>query len=225
MEQDEVLGSQVKVVLPVSNRIKVHLASLYPSLKNKSIIVAHPGVHDSPTTQNWNRSRSQSGPRFLFVGKEWKRKGLIFAVQIIDHYASLFGHCTMEIYGPAPFDLPRVIRHHPNLVIEGWSNDIPWSNYDALIHPATNEPFGMVIPEARSHGVPVLTTNLVGSAELEYEGVIALNASDSIKTWTASLVALINNNSTRAREIKWTWRQLALKHMLEIYPLVTQELD
>ena len=225
MEKNEILGPKVKFVLPVSNRIKKQLVSLHPSIKSKSVVVAYPGIHEVSVKQTTAIRNIKTDARFVFIGKEWKRKGLILAVQIIDHYASLFGRCTMEVYGPASFDLPIFIRQHPNLLFKGWSNDIQWSNYDALIHPATIEPFGMVVPEARSRGVPVLTTNLVGSTELEYKGVIALNASEPIETWTASLVALISNRSAKATEIKWTWRQLALKHMLEIYPLVTKEID
>ena len=221
MEKEEILRPQVKVVLPVSNRIKEELVSLHPAVNNKNIIVAHPGVHHVARKPNRNKPYSQSDARFVFVGKEWERKGLNFAVQVIDYYESRIAHCTMEVYGPNATDLPRFIRLHPNLVLKGWTKDIPWSNYDALIHPATSEPFGMVIPEARSHGVPVLTTNVVGSTELNYHGVVSLNTSENVKTWVSNLVELINDDRNRIREIKWTWRQLALKHLHEIYPLAT----
>lgn len=222
MERDELLGSRVQLVLPVSYQIKNQLSSLYPALKNKNVIVTHPGVNADSHKKNLINRQKKAHTRLVFVGKEWKRKGLIFAIKVIEHYAACFGQCTMEIYGPAPSDLPRFTRQHPNLVLRGWSNDIQWSNYDALIHPATNEPFGMVIPEARSHGVPVVTTNVVGSVEMEYEGVIALDTCEDIKIWAASVFALINDKNARAQEVKWTWQQLALKHLQEIYPLVVK---
>ena len=221
MERDELLGPQVKFVLPVSNRIMEQLLLLHPTLKCKRLVVAYPGAHKAPCRQTNPIRRRERGERFIFVGKEWKRKGLRLAVEVIEHYASHFNHCIMEIYGPAHSDLPRFIRRHPNLVVKGWSKDIPWSKYDALIHLATSEPFGMVVPEARSHGVPVLTTKLVGSTELGYQGVVALDASESVEEYATSLSTLINEKKNRSSEIKWTWKQLALKHMNEIYPLVT----
>lgn len=224
MEKDEILGPQVQVVLPVSNRIKDQLVSLYPKIHNKHVVTAYPGVHPLQLREPSGDDDQYSGSRFVFIGKEWKRKGLRFAIDVIEEYSSQFKFCTMDIYGPRVSDLPRSLRQHPKLVCKGWSKDIPWSNYDALIHPATSEPFGMVVPEARSNGVPVLTTDLVGSIELNYQGVIALDTSDNIKTWAINLANLVNEKENKNAEIKWTWRQLALKHLHEIYPLATQSL-
>ena len=225
METHEILGPQVRLVLPVSNQVKEQLVSLHPDIRNKSVVVAYPGVHEVSVKQTAPIRDAKMGTRFVFVGKEWKRKGLKFAVEVVEDYASRFDHCTMDIYGPAESDLPRRIRQHPNLTVKGWSKEVRWQIYDALIHPATNEPFGMVVPEARSHGVPVLTTNVVGSTELNYHGVIALKPNEDIETWVSNLAHLIKNDKNRIKEIKWTWRQLALKHLHEIYPLIAQSLN
>ena len=225
MEKDELLGRQVKFVLPVSNRIKEQLVSLHPEIKNKGVVVAYPGIHEVSVQQTIAIRNTRTDARFIFIGKEWKRKGLKFAVELIEDYASRFGPCTMDIYGPDASDLPRLIRQNTNLTIKGWSKEIRWSEYDALIHPATNEPFGMVIPEARGHGLPVLTTNVVGSTELNYHGVIALKPTEDVEKWTSNLDRLIKDDRNRINEIKWTWRQLALKHLHEIYPLTAQSLN
>ena len=225
MEKIEVLGPKVKFVLPVSKQIKDQLVSLHPDIKKKNIVVAYPGVHEvslKPPAQIRNKT---TGARFIFIGKEWKRKGLKLAVEIIECYLSRFGPCTMEVYGPTNPDLPRFIRRHANLSIKGWSKEIRWDDYDALIHPAANEPFGMVVSEARSHGVPVLTTDIVGSTELNYEGITLLKTTENAELWASKLFDLINDDRNRISEIKWTWRQLALKHAREIYPLATKALD
>ena len=211
--------------MPVSNRIKEQLVSLHPDIKNKGIVVGYPGIHEVSVKQAAAIRHTKPDARFVFIGKEWKRKGLKFAVELIEDYASRFGPCTMDIYGPDASDLPLFIRQHPNLVLKGWSKEIRWSEYDALIHPATNEPFGMVVPEARSHGVPVLTTNVVGSTELNYRGVIALKPTEDVETWVSNLAHLIKDDRNRINEIKWTWRQLALKHLHEIYPVTAQSLN
>ena len=220
MEKDEILGPQVKFVLPVSNRIKKQLISLHPEIKNKNIVVAYPGIHRLSVNQTAVIRNGKTDTRFIFVGKEWKRKGLRFAMTVIENYASRFEQCVLEIYGPSKSDLPANIGHHPNVVVKGWANEIPWDKYDALIHPATNEPFGMVIPEARSHGVPVLTTNIVGSTELNYCGVTVLCRSEPIEIWAENLRKITKIWQNRTPENKWTWQDLALQHAHEIYPLV-----
>ncbi|MDC3032840.1 glycosyltransferase family 4 protein [Litorivicinus sp.] len=220
MEKDEILSPKVQFVLPVSNLIKDRLVSLYPEIETKTIIIANPGIHQlsqgmSPPAQDRALIK-----KFVFVGKEWKRKGLKFAVELANFYSSRFNDCTLDVYGPAATDLPRSVREHPLVMIKGWSAKIPWHEYDALIHPATSEPFGMVIPEARSRGVPVLTTNLVGSTELNYNGIIVLDISESIEKWADSLFKLANDKNNRKTEIKWTWQDLAMQHFNEVYPLV-----
>ncbi|MDA8704723.1 glycosyltransferase family 4 protein, partial [Litoricolaceae bacterium] len=220
MEKDEVLGPQVKFVLPVSDRIKNQLISLHPGIKNKRVVVAYPGIHKVSVKKTAVIRSKKTDARFVFVGKEWKRKGLRFAMTVIENYASRFEQCVLEIYGPSKSDLPANIGHHPNVVVKGWANEIPWDKYDALIHPATNEPFGMVIPEARSHGVPVLTTNIVGSTELNYCGVTVLCRSEPIEIWAENLRKITKIWQNRTPENKWTWQDLASQHANEIYPLV-----
>lgn len=221
MEQDELLASQVQFVLPVSNIIKTLLLSLYPNLNTKRIAIAYPGVKAHTEKQASFGEKSRRPPRFVFVGKEWKRKGLRFAVKVIENYALHFEQCVLEIYGPARSELPTDILHHPNIVAKEWADAIPWAKYDALIHPATNEPFGMVVPEARSHGVPVLTTNLVGSTELNYQGVTVLGSNEPVEIWVENLQKAINDTKNRIPETKWTWQDLASKHIDEIYPMLT----
>jgi len=220
MEKAEILGPQVQLVLPVSNLIKEKLISLYPELKPENLITAYPGVHESTHEQKKFIRTQRIGVHLVFVGKEWKRKGLEFAVRVAQNYSELFGYCTLDVYGPDPSEVPIYIRCIPNVTINGWSDEIAWTKFDALIHPAVREPFGMVVPEARSLGIPVLTTNLVGSTELNYDGVAVLEPTESPQTWAETLHELISYQSNNIPEIKWTWNNLALKHIDEIYPRI-----
>lgn len=220
MEQEELLSPCVQIILPVSQRIQDKIISLHPDAKNKRMAIAYPGVHPTGGKQKSEVDQPKNIDRFIFVGKEWKRKGLIFAIKLIESYESRFNKCTLDVYGPATSDIAHIMKNRPNISIKGWSPQIPWGKYDALIHPATNEPFGMVVPEARSHGIPVLTTNLVGSAELEFNGVELVEISAGPHKCSENLFELTKNKSNRNREIKWTWQNLASQHLNEIYPLI-----
>ena len=220
-ETDEVLGPNVQWVLPVSKNIQEQLIKLHPEINAKNLCVTYPGVDRSSDTRKKPTTPTELGQRFLFVGKEWKRKGLDFAAEIVQHYAVSIGRCTLDVFGPERSDLPKRLINHPNLNIKGWSDGVPWHKYDALIHPAKKEPFGMVIPEARNHGLPVLTATQVGSSELNFYGVVALNRSQGIDQWCQRLLQLTHDERAYKSEVKWTWRDLAIQHVQNIYPYIS----
>ena len=74
----------------------------------------------------------------------------------------------------------------------GWRQMIPWEEYEVLIHPAKKEPFGMVVAEARSHGVKVLTSSEVGSVDLGFNDLIAVKPNAPLHDWVEALEELIS---------------------------------
>ena len=224
MERDEIFGPNNQMVLPVSKFIQNQLLTLYPQMSKMESMIAYPGVSPSVHGESGNTQRADPQfKKFAFVGKEWKRKGLDIAIRIVEKFAES-QHCSLDVYGPTIEDLPRGIRKHPLINCRFWMSEIPWNNYDALVHPARSEPFGMVVLEARSCGLPVLTTNVVGSTELELSGVIALPIDSDIETWTSALNELCANQKNLIPETPWTWEKLAELHVLEIYPTVISSL-
>jgi glycosyltransferase involved in cell wall biosynthesis len=215
MERDELINESVKQVLAVSSRIRDQLVELHPELQSKKIEIAYPGIKPQDGTVIPTTSRSCNTNRFVFVGREWKRKGLELAVKIIE---KLPKGCVLDVYGPTKKELPRRITEHPSVEIKGWAADIPWIDYEVLIHPARNEPFGMVIPEARSFGVKVLTTDIVGSTEFGFNDLIALSLDSPLSSWITALIELTNQQTKRIPECLWSWTDLARQHAEIIYP-------
>ena len=218
MERDELLTPSVQWILPVSNILKAELLARYPAISRIPQAIAWPGVR--PVYQTFQADhQKETGRNFLFVGKEWHRKGLDLAVSIVELLA-LNQDVKLDIYGPEPRNLPKWIVKSPVVSLKGWVEDIPWSNYSALIHPARIEPFGMVVAEARQQGLPVLTSNKTGSVGLNFDGVAICSPDDSISTWCHALHDLLLSSSVFNAEEPWTWRQLALMHSEQIYPTV-----
>lgn len=100
------------------------------------------------------------------------------------------------VAGPAP----EKIRH----LFAGWqegysllgeTDSTPlYAGFDLLLHPARQEPYGMVIAEARAAGVPVLVSSACGIAtELEPESVLDLAADNA--AWVRRCSALIGQPS------------------------------
>ena len=215
MEKDELFSKSTKQVLLVSGILRDQLVKTYPELQQQNVDIAYPGVH--PNFSKVKKiSENRDGPvRAVFVGKEWKRKGLELAIDIIDHCTQ---DIALDVYGPTEEELPRRIIDHPCVTVQGWSERIPWEKYEILIHPAKKEPFGMVIAEARANGIKVLTSSEVGSTELGFRNTIVLQFPSSTEDWSRALEALIATKNNKLPECLWTWTALAKLHKEKFYP-------
>ena len=82
----------------------------------------------------------------------------------------------------------------------------------------------MVVAEARSHGVKVLTSSEVGSVDLGFNDLIAIKPNAPLHDWVEALEELISKSNNRTVECLWTWSDLANLHRNEIYPKVLKAL-
>ena len=218
MEREELLAESVQVVLPVSSWLLGRLLECHHDLSMKSLRVAWPGVDalDSSALPGHG-----SDTRFLFVGKEWARKGLREATRIIESYRQLTGiEATLDVFGPTADSLPREIRNLPYLSCRGWSESINYSEYAALIHPARAEPFGMVVTEARRAGLPVVCSDRTGAGELSSKGISVVGLEKNWNDWAKAIAKLIQLDSVRDPEILWSWDDLVSLYIREIYPSI-----
>jgi UDP-glucose:(heptosyl)LPS alpha-1,3-glucosyltransferase len=215
MEKDELFSTSTKQVLFVSSILRDQLVETYPELQQQNVDIAYPGVHPNFSKVNKISENLDGLARAVFVGKEWKRKGLELAIDIIDNCTQ---DIALDVYGPTKEELPRRIIDHPCVTVQGWSERIPWEKYEILIHPAKKEPFGMVIAEARANGIKVLTSSEVGSTELGFRNTIVLQFPSSTEDWSRALEALIATENNKLPECLWTWTELAKLHKEKFYP-------
>ena len=221
LERDELLNTSVQIVISVSKMIEDDLRYRYKTLNQKKTFVGWPGVYIQSLKNDLSDRHLGVEYKFLFVGKEWKRKGLEEAVGLVTHFRNVTREkATLDIIGPEPGQLPKRFFSEDWINVRGFQTEILWNNFDALIHLATKEPFGMVVAEARSHGVPVLLSDYVGAAEIPYGGVSRVGSGDSLDVKLSKLRFLIRNPNNRRQEVKWTWEDLVRLHLLEIYPCV-----
>ena len=221
MELSEVSSDSVQIVLPVSHQIRKALTRNYPGIAEKRVLVAWPGVN---AEQNYSRgvvSNEAQPAKFLFVGREWKRKGLDLAIRLVTGYQhQIESGAILDVYGPPESDLPRGLRSSPIANFKGWRDEIPWEQYNVLIHPARQEPFGMVVAEARQQGIPVLTSAQVGAAEVGFDGVVTIDFTKSLDMQIEDLKQIANNPRLKSPEVKWSWDDLVNLHLTEVYSSV-----
>jgi glycosyltransferase involved in cell wall biosynthesis len=129
-----------------------------------------------PAAQSGPRSTHDGPLRILFVGDEAMRKGIAdlhTAVQIagrerfevraagridLNQHGRTLAATSMELLG----SVPRAEM----------ANQYRWA--DLLVLPSVSDTFGLVIPEAMAHGVPVVTTTNVGAADIIRPGIDGL---------------------------------------------------
>ncbi len=129
--------------------------------------------YGAPPVHQGSRSWSGDGPlRALFVGGLSQRKGISYLFQAIDRLAP---HATLTVIGartrPCAALDQALARHRyiPSLPHQGILDEM--RRHDVLLFPSLFEGFGLVITEAMSQGLPVITTPQTAGPDLITHGV------------------------------------------------------
>jgi UDP-glucose:(heptosyl)LPS alpha-1,3-glucosyltransferase len=153
-----------------------------------------------------------------FIGKEWKRKGLHYVKEIMLKLLITRRDLELLVLGPCHRDVEVLFRGYPGkLSIKGWvaSEDI-FQSIDVLLHPALEEPYGMVIAEAMAANVPVVISNHCGAAQSvtpDRGSVLGLNA--ELDLWASEVNNWLNNRRPMPGFCR-PWSDVANEH-LKIY--------
>lgn len=138
--------------------------------------VIAPGAPPVGTETAGHRRPSTTGPvRFLYVGGVALHKGIYYLLEAWRRLRVPPGTATLEIVGELA--LPRAILRHCPAGVHLRGRLRPeevfrcYREADALVFPTLCDGFGMVVTEAFSQGLPVITTPRAGAAELVREGV------------------------------------------------------
>lgn len=154
---------KARSIIPNSYLIKQQLAHYYPEFDYKLTEPIMPGVtaealrkpHEIPL----------DGGVIGFVGKEWKRKGLLMAIAIVKQLQLARPNLQFVIVGPDAKDVQYLFADWQNgYVLKGWLDHADYTEFDVLLHPAKAEPYGMAISEAMAAKVPVVISDVCGSA-------------------------------------------------------------
>lgn len=123
----------------------------------------------------------------------WKRPHLVF--EALDRRPEL---CSAEFHIVGTGDLLGELRErasdYPNVQVPGFSEqpDRELAQADLLLHPNSEEPFGLVVLEAMYAGVPVLVPDAGGAGDLVEDGVTGFRfAADNPASLADRLVSVL----------------------------------
>jgi len=148
------------------------------------------------------------------MGRDWKRKGLPKAIEIFRQLRRQDPSWTMLIAGCPAESLPdKLVRTLPaGAQLLGRTDPQEFfGRIDILVHPATGEPFGMVMSEALTCGVPVVFSDQCGAADhLKSEGLRVLSVNAPVSDWTRACDYLAGH--TFSPPVQRAWSDVAVEH-------------
>jgi len=164
LECREVCGPRVRAVVPNSAMTGTLLRQYYPCIGERLTAPVPPGV--ATTEKRSERRPPADGGVIGFVGREWRRKGLDIATAIVARLREKRPRLVFIVAGPEPAE----VRH----LFSEWSGGFRllgqtesaglYPGFDLLLHPARQEPYGMVVAEAMAACVPVVISDACGIA-------------------------------------------------------------
>lgn len=138
----------------------------------KKIISECEVVNHSIVTKEYKKYDKKIGKvkNFIFLGQYIERKGIYDILDWIKTTEKDNFTFTFAGYGPLEKEINKIMSEHKNVKNIGKLSKQEIKNelgkYDFLILPSKKEPFGIVIIEALACGVPVISSNVVGPAEI-----------------------------------------------------------
>ena len=130
------------------------------------------GLFQAPSSRPLDRM-----PRIVFAGGVGIRKGVPW---LLEAFARLSSKAELHLIGPVSPDYEEVLRKQmgKNVFVRG---ALPgqelvseYARGDIFCLPSLEEGYGMVIPQAMACGLPIVTTNVVGAADLLQNGLNGL---------------------------------------------------
>jgi glycosyltransferase involved in cell wall biosynthesis len=173
LEADRRFYDRMDVLLPMSDWLRRSFVADFGQDPDKVVTVgAGANLHELPAVPE----RDYGSPRFLFVGKQWERKG---GPQLLEAFRLVRAErrdAELWVVGPerAPSTEPglRFFGRIPRDTPEGERRlgEI-YATATAFAMPSLYEPFGIVFPEAMAHGLACLASDRCAMPEIVDDGV------------------------------------------------------
>jgi len=245
IEKKNYRGRQFKKVIAISKAVKNELMDEYDVPENDIVVIPH-GVRRGEERRSDEESlrkkvREEIGIQpnefmLLFVSNEPHRKGLEFLLRSVQR----LGNKRVRLVVVGKDDRDQFKGYAESIGIStlvffaGVQEEVEryYLAADLFALPTLYEPFGLVITEALSAGLPVLVSQCAGAAQQfvqDRQNGLLIDTPSSVEEITSKLDELVQNNGLRetlARGATTTifpsWEECA-QRVLEIYQQVRSD--
>jgi UDP-glucose:(heptosyl)LPS alpha-1,3-glucosyltransferase len=148
-----------------------------------------------------------------FVGSEWKRKGLAFAITAVRRLRDSRPNLKIVVVGPAVAKVKKLFAHwQGGYELIGWTDSVRHHDFDVLLHPAKAEPYGMVISEAMAARVPVVVSDVCGAAsDVAPDAGSVLPLTATLDAWVEAIEQQLCRTKPVPRFVR-AWGDVAQEH-------------
>ena len=201
-----------RFIVPNSIFIKEQLAHYYPEYAHKLTAPIVPGVAAMPP-RAWHAAPADGGI-VGFVGKEWRRKGLPLAVEIVAQLRRERPNLELWVAGPQSEEVQHLFaRWSGGYKLLGWRGDAAHlQQIDVLLHPARAEPYGMVITEAMAAGARVVVSDVCGAvSEVKPDAGTAVPLAAPMEQWVVAVSGQLQRDAAPPPYVHG-WRDVAREY-------------
>jgi UDP-glucose:(heptosyl)LPS alpha-1,3-glucosyltransferase len=230
VERRQFRAGNYKKILAISDEVKRELTTTY-AVPPEKIAVIHSGVdHERFHPGNRDSARARirkqwgipgSAPLALFIGNGFQRKGLDRILRAWE-CEILAGVYLLVVGGDAGRNryVSWAEKAAPKRIVFAGRQEAVEDYYaaaDLLALPAFQEAFGNVILEALASGIPVVTSRMVGAAEVLTGGLEEgiLSDADDPQELARKILRLLDG--TRSSRLSRTARETAERHSWQRY--------
>lgn len=135
------------------------------------------------------------------------------AVQVVRQLQRTRPNLKFVVVGPDASDIHHLFSDWlGGYVLTGWSEQPGYTQFDALLHPAKAEPYGMVISEAMGARVPVVISDMCGaSTHVAGAAGAVLPLSAPISVWADTLDRQLSRTEP-VPQFERSWCAVATEH-------------
>ncbi len=189
-----------------STKYAANNAKIKYQIKNDKIKIIPFGTDSSPISKKiFNISnkkridRQNHQIRFLSIGVDWNRKNMEKSIHVVKELNDLKLNSKITIVGAVPpvnFKVPNFVNIVPFLDKKKLYdlNNLKklYLNSDYFILLSNAEAFGLVIQEAKSYGLPIITNNIDGIKYITNKNYTILNKRNETPKKIATKILSIN---------------------------------
>lgn len=225
-------GGRYRRVVAVSERVRTQLKE-YHHVPDERIVIIPNGINLERFDPSNANSRAeirrslgiaQDVPVLLFVGNQFRLKGLEFAIGAL---AEMKTRAVLLVVGSdtvAPFKrMAEKLGVSDRVIFAGSRSDLPriYPAADALVLPTLYETFALVCLEAMASGLPVLASPVGGIEDYLRDGVNGFDIQRDAKDIAVKLDRLLTDRDLHARireeglatAANYAWEKIAKQYL------------
>ncbi len=229
-------NSPTRYFIAISNRGREEIRTHYPQAGERIRVIYNGLDLKSPDlTMERNHLPKKKEKTILFVGSGYFRKGLFFLIKTLRHLQKIEPVHLVVIGADNQNKVKQLAEKEKVtdlITLVGPTREITpyYQAADVLVLPSIYEPFGNVCLEAMSYGLPVVTSEAAGAAEVIVpgkNGVVVKDPADIQRLAEAVAQALLLDKEEVRQTLdkilpQFSWDQ-HIKNLTGLYHEVLQE--